>query len=552
MTVRGYDYIIVGAGSAGCVLANRLTADPAVRVLLLEAGSAARHPYIHIPLGWGKLHERRMFDWGYDSEPEPGLNGRVVDAARGKVLGGSSSINVMTYTRGHPGDYDRWARTGAPGWSYADVLPYFRRSETWEGGNDPYRGGDGPLGTEFSKQPDPIFDSWLEAGRSAGFPTTDDYNGELSEGFGRAQHTIRNGYRSSTDEAYLKPVRSRPNLIVETDLHVTKIILEGKKAAGVQYARGNELHDVFCDGEVILSAGTFNSPQLLMLSGIGPADHLQTLGIKTMADLPVGHNLQDHIASWLMYEWPQGGAFREQMRFDRMAVAMLRAYFFGEGPATRLPGSLHAFIRTQPGDVPDIEFMFRAAPIHAHLWFPGIKPRYADATGIRPTLLHPESRGRLLLKSSDPKDKPRIQFNALSAAKDIATLREGVKRARDVAAQEALRLHIGKELAPTSAVRSDAEIEAWIRRTAITAHHACGTCRMSSSEGSVLDLEFRVRGIDKLRVIDASAMPDLVSAHINACVIMMAEKAADLIKSPQVGTAASGAGRMAEPVPTFD
>ena len=529
--MAGYDYIIVGAGSAGCVLANRLTEDPAARVLLLEAGGRDTHPYIRIPIGFGKLYENRMFDWGYDGEPEAEMQGRRLEAMRGKVLGGSSSVNVMTYTRGNARDYDRWARNGAHGWSYADVLPYFRRSETWEGGANTYRGDKGPLGVEFSKRPDPVFTAWAEAGRAAGYAITDDYNGAHQESFGRGQHTIRNGYRSSASVAYLHPIKNRSNLTVKTGVLVTRILLDGTRATGVEYSEHARVIRAEADGEVILSAGTFNTPQLLMLSGIGPAQHLREHGIAAVSDLPVGRNLQDHMALWCMYERPEGGQFREQMRFDRMTLAMLNAYFFGKGPATTLPGAMHAFIKTRPDvDVPEIEFMFRSAPIHPRLWFPGIKARYPDATGIRPTLLHPASRGDVLLKSASPTDAPRIRFNVFSAPGDLATLREGVKRARHVAAQAPLKPFIGKELAPTAAVSSDADIETWIRRTAITAHHPCGTCPMGSSDQSVLDSELRVRGIEKLRVIDASAMPDLVSAHINACVIMIAEKGADLVR----------------------
>jgi choline dehydrogenase-like flavoprotein len=472
-----------------------------------------------------------MFDWGYDGEPEPEMEGRRLEAMRGKVLGGSSSVNVMTYTRGNSRDYDRWAQKGARGWSYAEVLPYFRRSETWEGGADLYRGADGPLGVEFSKRPDPVFAAWAEAGRAAGYVLTEDYNGAQQEGFGRGQHTIRGGYRSSASSAYLHPIKNRPNLTVKLGVQVTRVILQGTRATGIEYVEDGRIASAEADGEVILSAGTFNTPQLLMLSGIGPARHLREHSIAAVSDLPVGRNLQDHMALWCMYERPGGGQFRDQMRFDRMALAMLNAYFFGKGPATTLPGAMHAFIKTRPGtEVPDIEFMFRSAPIHPHLWFPGIKTRYPDATGIRPTLLHPASRGDVLLRSTNPADTPRIRFNAFSVRSDLETLREGVKRARHVAAQAPLKPFIGNEMAPTTGVRSDIDIETWIRRTAITAHHPCGTCAMGAPDRSVLDPELRVHGIERLRVVDASAMPDLVSAHINACVIMMAEKGADLVR----------------------
>ena len=533
MSVKtGYDYVIVGGGSAGCVLANRLSEDGAASVLLIEAGGRDLHPFIHIPLGMGKMHERDMFNWGYRTEPEPNMNGREIEAMRGKVLGGSSSINVMAYTRGNRGDYDRWAQKGALGWSYADVLPYFKRCETWEGGANPWRGGAGPVGTEFAKTTDPVYDAWLDAAKAAGFPVTDDYNGRQQEGFGRGQYTIRGGYRSSAATAYLRPAKSRPNLDVVTGALATRVLMQGTRATGVEYAQGiRETVRVNADREVILSGGAFNTPPLLMLSGIGPADHLRATGIKPVVDLPVGKNLQDHLAVIIFFERLNESVFRRDMRFDRMAVSMLRAYFFGTGPGTVVPGGLHAFVKTRPElAVPDIEFMFRGAPADTHLWFPGIRPAYADGYGIRPTLLHPDSRGEILLRSSDPRDPPRIAYNFFSAPNDLPRLREGFKRAREVAYQAPMDAYRGRETSPGDAVKTDAEIDAFIRRTAITAHHPCGTCAMGTTPDTVTDPELRVRGVEHLRVVDASVMPDLVSAHINACVLMIAEKASDIIR----------------------
>ena len=459
-----YDYIIVGAGSAGCMLAYRLGADPNNRILVLEAGGPDTDPLIHIPLGLGKMHGKRAHDWGYDAEPEQRLNGREIEAMRGKVVGGSSSINVMAYVRGHRGDYDRWADNGAAGWSYADVLPYFRRMESWEGGEDTWRGGGGPLNTQFAKSQDPLWEAWIEAGRSAGIGYTEDYNGEKQEGLGRSQSNIREGRRHSAATAFLRPAMRRGNVELRVSTPATRVVMEGNRAVGVECVRLGRPETLRAAREVVLSGGVFNSPQLLMLSGIGPADHLRNVGVEPVIDSPyVGKNLQDHLAVQPTASRPQPGPFRATMRFDRMATSIVRAHLFGTGPATVLPGGLHGFLKTKSGlSATDIQLLFRGAPGNAHMWFPGIKRPYQDGFGLRPVLLHPESRGEVLLRSADPFDKVRIIQNFLEMPGDLETLRSGVKIARDLLHQPALDGFRGVETAPGPDTKTDEQLDEWI------------------------------------------------------------------------------------------
>jgi 4-pyridoxate dehydrogenase len=520
-----FDYVIVGAGSAGCVLANRLTAARDVDVLLIEAGGGDWDPLIHIPLGLGKMHEFRLHDWGYDADAGEYFDHRPIEAMRGKVVGGCHSINVMTYARGDRTDYDRWARNGATGWSYSDLLPYFKRSETWIGGEDDWRGGSGPMHVEWAQSPDPIFQAWTEAGVAAGYKATDDFNAASGEGFGRIQFTMKNGRRQSTATAFLKPAIARNNLTVAKNCHVVRVILERTQVKGIEFSLKGRLKRVDVRKEVILSAGAFGTPQLLMLSGIGAADHLNSVNITPLIDLPVGANLQDHLAAWFNWTRNGPGYFHSILRADRMANAMIRALVFGTGPGTILPTRLFAFIKTDSADdAPDIGFMFRGTSPRPHMWFPGIKKPFEDGYAIRPILLHPKSRGEVRLQSSNPFDRPQINFRFLSNPCDLKVIVDGTNRAIDVASKKPLDQFRGVQSGPTT-IANDKDIENWFRRTATTVHHPCGTCAI----GSVVDNELRVFGVNGLRIVDASVMPDLVSAPINAAVIEIAEKASDLI-----------------------
>ncbi len=524
------DYIIVGGGSAGSVLAARLTQDPAVKVTLLESGPPDTSVLIHCPAGLALLAQNGQANWAFATVPQAGLNGRQGYQPRGKVLGGSSSINAMIYIRGHRSDYDRWAAEGNPGWGYDDVLPYFKRAEHNERGADAFHGTGGPLNVMDLRSPNSFNAHFLEAARQAGQTPNPDFNGAELEGVGAYQVTHKNGERFSAAKGYLTPARSRPNLQVITGAHTTRVLTENKRAVGVEYRQGATTHVLRAAREVLICAGSLQSPQLLMLSGIGPAAELQKHGIPLVHDLPgVGQNLHDHVDVVQVYDAPEhkelfGISFAGIVRavkgifeWRNQRSGMLTTNFAEAG----------GFIKSSPEEaVPDMQLHFVIGKLVDH----GRKTAFGHGYSCHVCVLRPKSRGSLRLASPDPMAAPLIDPNFLGDPDDLQRLVRGFKMMRELMQQPALTSQGGHELASSAAAQTDAQIEAYIRNHADTIYHPVGTCRMGPGPMAVVDAELRVHGIEGLRVVDASIMPSVVSGNTNAPVIMIAEKAADMIR----------------------
>ena len=527
---KGYDYVIVGGGSAGCVLAARLSERPEVRVCLLEAGGRNTGLTVRMPAAVGSLISAKgPSNWGFWTEPEPHLDGRRLWWPRGKGLGGSSAINGMVYTRGHPRDYDEWRQLGLTGWSWDDVLPLFKRLERHHRGGE-HHGDAGPLHISPGESASPFNAALIEAGRQAGHPVTEDFNGAEQAGFGPYDTTISNGRRWSAAEAYLRPVLDRPNLTVLTGARTTRIVLEGGRAVGLEVAReGGGRETVRAEAEVLLSAGALQSPQILQLSGVGDPERLRAAGVAPVHALPgVGADLQDHLDVMLHYR-SRGlqTAHSATLGLRKLGVA-LRYAFTGGGIGRQQFLESGAFIHSREGlDRPDIQMHAVLAIVRDHAKVPAGE----DGFTLHLCQLRPESRGRVDLASDDPLADPRICANYLATGEDRRVMREAVRLGREVAQQAALAPYREAELSPGEAVRTDAEVDAWIRRTAETIYHPVGTCRMGpdGAAGAVVDARLRVRGIERLRVVDASVMPRLVGSNTNAPTLMIAEKAAEMI-----------------------
>lgn len=525
-----YHYIIVGGGSAGCVVAARLSESPDNTVLLLESGGTDRSLLLNMPLAFTSLRNSK-FDWGYSTDPEPFASDRLVPAARGKVLGGSSSTNGMMYSRGHPRDYDQWRQMGADGWSYDEVLPYFKKSERNWRGEGPTHGGNGPLSVVPYTSREPIAKAIRETAHALNYRVLDDFEAGDPEGFSLPDRTVYRGRRASASRAFLDPARNRPNLKVISGAHVTRIVIEDGRATGVEYVKGGNAVTVRADREVVLSGGAYASPQLLLLSGIGPAEHLRDVGAPVVLDLPgVGTGLQEHPLAPMAFALKKPLRFSQALRADRLALSGLKWLLTGRGFPSTVPLSCIAYYKSRPDlERPDLETIFMSANMAAQVWFPGWRKPLPDLLTTLNVVLRPGSRGSVRLRSTDAFAKPRIQFNLLQDPDDLRLLRHALRWTRDFVRHGPLAEHVGDEAFPGAALDSDAALDAYIRQTVTTAQHPTSSCKMGTGHDAVVDPQLRVRGIDGLRIADASVMPTLIGGHTNAPSIMIGEKAADMI-----------------------
>jgi choline dehydrogenase len=525
-----FDYVIVGAGSAGCVLANRLTEDGRASVLVLEFGGSDRSVFIQMPAALSIPMNMKRYNWGYESEPEPHLGGRRLHCPRGKVLGGSSSINGLVYIRGNPLDFDRWEDEGAAGWAYRGVLPYFRRAEGWRDGADAYRGADGPLATTRGPKRNPLYDAFIEAGRQAGYPVGSDLNGEQQEGFGRLDMTVKDGVRWSAANAYLRPAMKRANLRVLTHALATKIEFDGRRAVGVRYERGGGAHFARARREVILCGGPINSPQLLKLSGVGPEAELRALGLPVVAARPgVGENLQDHLEFYFQVASKLPITLYGKTGLLARGLVGLQWLLRARGDGATNHFEAGGFIRSRAGvRYPDIQFHF--LPMAVTYDGKGLAREHGFQAHVGP--MRSKSRGWVRLKSTDPREAPRILFNYMSQPEDWQEMRACVRLTREIFAQPAFDLYRGREILPGETVGDDAAIDAFVRARVESAYHPSCTCKMGAPDDplAVVDSEARVIGVEALRVVDSSIMPSITTGNLNAPTIMIGEKAADMIR----------------------
>lgn len=528
-TPRSYSYIVIGAGSAGCVMAARLSEDPSARILVLESGPMDRSLYmLRMPAALAKPLESQKYNWDYYSEPEPYLDGRRISYPRGRVVGGSSSINGMVYLRGNPQDYNRWAQDfGLSGWDYAHCLPYFKKMETSALGPSTYRGGSGPIRVSIPPADNPLHRAFLEAGQQAGYAFTEDVNGYRQEGVFRMENSTHKGVRSSASRSYLHPARKRGNIDLKTRVDVARILFDNKRAVGVEFYEKGQLHKVYAS-EIILSAGAVNSPKLLKLSGIGPAAELAEHGIPVLANLPgVGENLQDHLDYLIQYECKKPVSLYPATKPLGAALVGLRWLLFHDGVGASNIWETGTFFRSRAGVAyPNLQHHF--APVA--IAYDGGKTIHGHGFQVHLSQMRPRSRGWVRLRSADPFAPPRMLFNHLQDAEDRREIRDGVRLTREIVAQAAFDPYRGREIAPGPDATSDEALDAYGRAKAETSHHPSCTCRMGSDDMSVVDTEGRVHGIAGLRVVDASIMPNVVTSNINCPTIMMAEKIADAVK----------------------